>query len=86
VDVRVNPSWKTSCGSETVPIAAFLTMAGQPSNADVFGIEAGSRVRLVLLDLGGGDVVLINVYSSNPSRFDELVQQAMPIIQSLKFE
>jgi hypothetical protein len=86
VDVRVNPSWKTSCGSETVPIAAFLTMAGQPSNADVLAIVAGVRFRLVLLDLGGGDVVLINVYSPDTARFDELVQQAMPIVQSLKFE
>jgi hypothetical protein len=40
----------------------------------------------VLLDLGGGDVVLINVYGPDTARFDELVQQAMPIIQSLKFE
>jgi hypothetical protein len=86
VDVRVNRSWKTSCGSDTVPIAAFLTMAGQPSDADVLAIVAGVRFRLVLLDLGGGDLVLINVYSPDTARFDDLVQQAMPIIQSFKFE
>jgi hypothetical protein len=86
VDVRVNPSWKTSCGSDTVPIAAFLTMAGQPADAEALTIVAGVRFRLVLLDLGGGDLVLINVYSPDTARFDDLVRQAMPIIQDLKFE
>jgi len=76
----------TFAGKETVPIAAFLTMAGQPSNADVLAIVAGHRFRTVILDLGDGDLVLINVYSSDPARFDELVQRAMPIIESLRFE
>jgi hypothetical protein len=86
VDVRVSSTWKKSCGTETRPIAAFLTSPGEPSSSDVFGIVAGERVRLVFLDLGDGDLVQIHVYSSDPARFDALVQEAMPIIESLKFE
>jgi hypothetical protein len=86
LDVRVNPTWKKSCGTETRPIAALLTSPGEPSTADVFAIVAGERVRLVFLDLGDGDLVQIHVYSSDSARFDALVQQAMPIIESLRFE
>jgi hypothetical protein len=84
LDVGVAPSWKTTCPDATAPIAVLLTEAG--GAGDPFAIGALDRVRLILLDLGGGDIVMIDVLSSDAARFDELAAQAMPIIQSFHFE
>jgi hypothetical protein len=39
-----------------------------------------------VLDLGQGDVIGIRIFSHDPARFDALVAQAMPIIESIQFE
>ena len=62
----------------------LLTEAG--GAGDPFAIGALDRVRLVFLDLGGGDIVMVDVLSSDAARFDSLVAQAMPIIESFNFE
>ena len=82
LDVGVAPSWNTTCPGETQPIALFLTEAGD--QGDTFAVVAGERHRLVFLDLGGGDIVLVDVASSDLARFDSLASQAMPIIQSFQ--
>ncbi len=84
LDVSVAPSWNATCPGETRPIALFLTEAGD--RGDAFAVIAGERHRLVFLDLGGGDIVVVDVASSDLTRFDSLVAQAMPIIQSFHFE
>ncbi len=84
LDVGVSPSWKTSCPGETQPIALVLTEAGNAG--DTFAIVGSARVRLIFLDLGAGDILMVNVLSANPARFDSLVAQAMPIIESFIFE
>jgi hypothetical protein len=62
----------------------FLTEAGD--RGDPFAVVAGERHRLVFLDLGGGDIVMVDVASSDLARFDSLASQAMTIIQSFQFE
>ncbi len=84
LDVSVAPSWNTTCPGETRPIALFLTEAGD--RGDPFAVVAGERHRLVFLDLGGGDIVMVDVASSDLGRFDSLASQAMTIIQSFQFE
>jgi hypothetical protein len=84
LDVGVAPSWKTHCPGATPPIAVLLTEAG--GAGDPFAIGALDRIRLVFLDLGGGDIVMIDVLSSDAARFDTLAAQAMPIIQTFHFE
>jgi hypothetical protein len=86
LDVSVSPSWTASCGSETQPIAVFLTEAGSGPAGETFGVVAGERVRLVFLDLGEGDIVLVDIYGPDVTSFDTLVAQAMPIIQTFQFE
>jgi hypothetical protein len=50
-------------------------------------MSAVEKWRLILLDLGGNDVVAIVLDdSSSPSRFDELVSEAMPIVESFRFK
>ena len=53
---------------------------------DPFAVIAGERHRVVFLDLGGGDIVVVEVASSDLTSFDSLASQAMPIIQSFQFE
>ena len=84
LDVGLSPSWKTSCPGETQPIAVFLTEAGNAG--DTYAIVGNARVRLIFLDLGAGDILMVDVLSANPARFDSLVAQAMPIIESFIFE
>ena len=84
LDVAVAPSWNTTCPGETRPVALFLTEAGD--RGDTFAVLAGERHRLVFLDLGGGDIVMVDVASSDLARFDSLASQAMPIIQTFQFE
>jgi hypothetical protein len=84
LDVGVSPSWKTSCPGETQPIALVLTEAGNAG--DTFAIVGSARIRLIFLDLGAGDILMVNVLSADPARFDSLVAQAMPIIESFIFE
>jgi hypothetical protein len=65
LDVGVSPSWKSSCPDETQPIAVFLTEAG--SAGDTFAIVGSARVRLIFLDLGAGDILMVNIVSADPA-------------------
>ena len=79
LDVRLNPAWKRACPpDETRPIVAYFNPGIAISNIE--------RERLVLLDLGGGDVIAIVVWTANQAAFDALIPEAMPIIQSFTFE
>jgi hypothetical protein len=88
VDVRLAPTWKTTCsGGDGSPERAFLGYASGTADdrwtADLAGQE---RYRVILLDLGSGHTVAIFIDSSDPARFDDLVSQSMPIINSFKFQ
>lgn len=48
-------------------------------------VAAGDRQAFILVDLAGGDTVLINVDGVDPAEFDALFAQAMPIIETFEF-
>ena len=50
------------------------------------GLGGTEQIRLILLDLGGGLTVAIVVNSSDPARFQALIDQAMPIVSSFTFK
>ena len=87
VDVQLAPSWKATCpggtGKPERPLFAY------PSQSDVNGWTSGisgqERYRVILIDLSG-QLFGILIDSSDPTTFDALVNQAMPIIQSFKFQ
>jgi hypothetical protein len=87
VDVALSPDYTQACpGMNGVPSAPVLREAGSVDGWD-WRMSAPEHWRLILLDLGSGDVVAIFIDdSSTPSRFDELVAQAMPIVQSFTFK
>jgi hypothetical protein len=66
--------------------APVLREAGNATGWD-WRMTAPEKWRLTLLDLGDSNVVAIIIdESSSVSRFDELVRQAMSIVESFKFK
>jgi hypothetical protein len=86
IDVRLDPSSTGTCPDVSGPISVYLTDSGSAADDWTWGSQAGEQQRLIFLDLGDGDVVLIGIDSSEPDRYDELVAQAMPIIESFTFK
>ena len=48
-------------------------------------VAAGDRQAFILVDLAGGETVLINVDGVDPAEFDALLTQAVPIIETFAF-
>jgi hypothetical protein len=82
LDIALKPSDTATCPGFAAPDASYL--AGTPSGwgLDLYGQE---RSRVILVDAGGGDVLVIAIRSSDPTTFDQLVQSAMPIVASFHF-
>jgi hypothetical protein len=83
IDLRLDPAWTTGCGDDK-PFMEYL-LSGDASEG-IVGLVREERQRLVLLDLGDGDLLGIQVRSSDPARFEAFAAEAMPIIQSFQFE
>jgi hypothetical protein len=85
VDISTRDGWMPSCldGSPQVPLLADASSG--PGDCAV-GIDVGERMRLIFIDIGGGNTVAIAIDdSSAPSRFDDLVARAMPVVESFEF-
>jgi hypothetical protein len=85
VDLSVDPSWDFTCSNpDDRSKVALLTVAGPDDNA--WWLLGNERLRVILLDIGQGNVVAIGIDSTYPERFDELVAEAMPIVESFRFK
>ena len=82
LDVSLDPAWTAGC-PDVEPVVEFLLQA-----RDRFGIGSpgDDRQRLILVDLGDGDILGIQIYSSDPADFEGFVAEAMPIVSSFAFE
>jgi hypothetical protein len=77
VDVHMAPSRTQICPGDTFPSQPLLMG---------WGVAGGELQRYLFVDIGGGTTVAIIVDdNSRPSRFAELVAQAMPIIATFTF-
>jgi hypothetical protein len=87
IDVKLATDWTATCAGFTdgSPGALLFTEIGTPDDFS-WAIGPDQRERIILLDIGGGQVVLIDISASQPAAFDALVADAMPIIQSFEFE
>ena len=88
IDVKVAPEWTATCADYPgqAPLALMFTQIGTPPDTYSWGIGQGQTDRIILLDLGEGQVVLIGITTNRPGAFDALVAEAMPIIESFEFE
>jgi hypothetical protein len=84
IDVELDPAWTGTCSwSDGNPAASILT--SPDGSGPLFGLQQSERARIVLVDVGE-DVVAIVVEGQDSSRFDSLTTEAMPMIESLRFE
>ncbi|HEU0243499.1 MAG TPA: hypothetical protein VFQ75_06295 [Candidatus Limnocylindrales bacterium] len=85
VDLALAADANGRCPDQVGPALPLFAQAGDRENAYGVGIVGNERIRLTLLDLGGGDIVGIIIDSSDPATFDELATSAQPIIDSFRF-
>jgi len=88
IDVKVAPTWTTTCPGVPggAPLANILAYSGSNENDYEVGVSGREQQRFIFVDLGGGKVTLIAIDSTDPARFGQLVGDAMPIIASFQFK
>ena len=86
VDIAIASTWTAGCVAEGTPFINLLAQADDPTNGWSFGLEGAERARMIFVDLGAGQTSLILVDSGDPTRFDQLASDAMPIIESFSFK
>ena len=89
VDVSIDPSWTGGCPGDTERVVLVFTERGRDmttSGLEQWAVWKTDKTRLILLDLGDDDVVLIDMVARDPADFDALMNEAMPIVESLTFE
>jgi hypothetical protein len=82
IDLEVEPSWTQTCDPEnpTVAVPLFVKEGGWHA-----AIAAGDRQRAVIADIGNDGAVVIFVDSFDPATLDDLVADAMPVIETFEF-
>jgi hypothetical protein len=90
VDVRLDPTWTRSCPDVTddLPLALLFRSESEATEPWSWGVGGfpDDRQRLFLVEMGPGNVLLIGIEdASSPSRFDALLEGAMPIVASFEF-
>jgi hypothetical protein len=78
VDIRLDPAWKKKCADGTGPIVTYM----MPGTA----VKGTERERLILVDLGDGDVLQILVWTKDQAAFDGFIPDAMAVIESFRFK
>ena len=81
VDVALASTWTGKCPGDPKVSASLLVQVDDPQKGWGFGLDDRERARIILVDLGSGHTGLIVVDSSDPTRFDQLATDAMPIIR-----
>jgi hypothetical protein len=80
-DVQLDPSWRKSCqwsdGAATAPILY--------ANTGLSGVAGDQRERLILLDIGHGDAVGIEIFGADPAQWDAYIAEAMSIVETFRF-
>jgi len=86
VDLSLSSKWTAKCPGDPTPDASLLVQRDDPINGWGLGLGQTGRMRVILIDLGGGHVGLVALEADQPSRFSELTTSAMPIVESFKFK
>lgn len=88
IDLSRDPAETSACDRLEFLITSGIygTDGSMINKGGTLGMFRGERKRLTLLDLGAGDLLGIVVFSTDPARFDALVGEAMPILESMKFK
>jgi hypothetical protein len=82
LDLALSPDWTSGCPG-FAPVVEFLLNARDRIG---IGVPGAHRQRLILVDLGDGDILGIQIDSADPADFDGFVAEAMPVVESFTFE
>lgn len=77
VDVQLSAGWTATCPEE--PSRPVAVVPG-------WRVHEGERVRLIVLDAGGGDNILIMLVASDQAAFALLATEGMSIVESFRFD
>jgi hypothetical protein len=81
VDLELDPAWTKSCPWSDGSPAAPLVYA----NTGVTGAVGTGKHREFFIDIGHGDTVNVEINGEDPARWDALIAEAMPIVESFVF-
>jgi hypothetical protein len=89
VDVSIDPSWTLGCFGDA-PSRLDWTFTDPVPDPNGYGflrigLDGDTHSRYILLDLGNGHNLLINVSAPDQASWSELVQASMPIINTFTF-
>ncbi|HEY3336292.1 MAG TPA: hypothetical protein VGK16_13755 [Candidatus Limnocylindrales bacterium] len=86
LDLSLDPGYAGTCPwASGRPFRSLITMADGGQDRGVWGLGAGARQRVFLLDVAPGRVVSIWI-ESQADRFDAMAEQAAPIVSTFHFD
>ena len=81
LDVGIAPGSKGACsGPATLTVPLFTNVRADT----IWGLSGPQKARLIFLETGAW-TVLVAIDSSDPTNFEQLVREVMPIVDSLTF-
>lgn len=83
LDIRLAPGFTGHCSGEAEISADYLVLRDDPGRGFTPRLRGAEVHRLILVDLGAGELLAIVIDSSDPARFDDLVAASMPIVSSI---
>ena len=80
MDIRLDQAWTATCEGDpdTSPVVTYLNPG--------IAVRGDQTERLILLDLGDGDVVSIGIWTRDQATFDAFAPEAMSVIESFTFD
>jgi hypothetical protein len=83
LDIRLASGFTGHCSGEADVSADYLLLRDDPGRGFTPRLRGAEVHHLILVDLGGGELLAIVIDSSDPARFDSLAAASMPIVDSL---
>lgn len=81
VDLEIDPAWTQPCAWSDGKPAASLVYA----NTGLTGASGTGKHREIFINIGHGNTVYVEINGEDPARWDALIAEAMPIVESFVF-
>ena len=88
IDLRRDPAIPPQCQGDVGSSDDFVPLFGQMTDGfwNHVGATGTETYRLIVLDVPGGQNVLIGILGSDPQAFDQFIDDAMTIVSRLTFD
>ena len=89
-DLTLDPDWTGTCPFAPTVRSVTLFTDEDPTSGEgtpFWGISASERLRIIALDdTKGSNVMIVLSVTAGADRFDALVAEAMPVVESFEFD